>query len=125
MDKREGERGIVAPVFSSDIAYLERIHRLLLMLQDLGSGGDFGQAYFFTCEQLHMELAPRIQFEVDRELVSQVRRSAYKSVSYGGGRLVAHKFLSKYHALLNLMAHKYKLILRDQESVEQVMNRGI
>lgn len=120
-----GKDEIIAPVFSSDLAYLERIHRLLMNLQDLGSNGDYGQSYYFTCEQLHIELRPRIKFQDDLDACSKAKSIAYKTIMHNGNRLQMHKHLSHYHALLNGFAHKYKLILRDQETVGQTMDRGI
>lgn len=120
-----GKDEIIAPVFSSDIAYLERIHRLLLTLQDLGSQGDFGQTYYFTCEQLYIELRPRIKYTEDQDLCNKTKTTAYKAIMHGANKIQMHKHLSVFHGTLNNLAHKYKLILRDQETIGQTMDKGI
>lgn len=123
MPTTKKEEFVVAPKFSSDIDYLQRIGWLIRQAQDCAVYNEFNIKMLNILEQIYIEILPRVGNPEDREKLLLYRNNAFKVVMKGDNKM--RIYLIKYQTLINLMSHKYKLIMQDAETIDSTFERGI
>jgi len=119
--KSNNNQEILEPLFNSGLAYLERIHKLLMAIHSENSNQDYTRMFLELCT-LQTEMIPRMNKEMINENnkhfsdCSQYFNQSQNSSSYRRSHFNVGYFASKLYSWLTFLqvtAHRLKLVMPD------------